>query len=235
MSAGLPLPRCVLGHGFVNFEGEKLSKTLGHIVDPLEVADRWGADALRYYLLKEVPLFRDGDFTWELFIQRYNSDHANDWGNLFTRTVSMIHRYRGGKLADAAPTDGVGELIPAAVRSYRAAMEGYQIEGGLEAVWSLIRRANRLVEERAPWNLAKDPARAGDLDALLATLARVLAHAALLLYPIMPSKAKLVWETLHLEPAIDAVRLPADGALLPPPPAGVPLGPSTPLFPRIER
>ncbi|HEY7727683.1 MAG TPA: class I tRNA ligase family protein, partial [Candidatus Eisenbacteria bacterium] len=235
LSAGLPLPRCVLGHGWVHFEGEKLSKSLGNIVDPLEVADRWGADALRYYLLKEVPLFRDGDFTWDLFIQRYNADLANDWGNLFTRTMSMIHRYRGGTLAEAAPTDGVEDLIASALCEYRSAMDGYRIDGGIEAAWSLIRRANRLVEERAPWNLAKDPSRAGQLDALLATLARVLGHAALLLYPVMPAKAKVVWDTLRLSPGIDAARLPAEGALLAPPPAGLPLGPSTPLFPRIER
>jgi methionyl-tRNA synthetase len=235
LSAGVPLPRRVLGHGFVNFEGEKLSKTLGHIVDPLEVADRWGADALRYYLLKEVPLFRDGDFTWELFVQRYNSDLANDWGNLFTRTVSMVHRYREGKLASAPSLDGVEDLIAQAVRDYRSAMDGYQIEGGIEAAWSLIRRANRMVEEGAPWNLAKDPSRARDLDALLGALVLLLAHTALLLYPIMPAKAKLVWETLRLTPAIDAARLPADGARLAAPPAGISLGPSTPLFPRIER
>jgi methionyl-tRNA synthetase len=235
LSAGIPLPLRILGHGFVNFEGEKLSKSLGNIVDPLEVVERWGADALRYYLLKEVPLFRDGDFTWELFIQRYNADLANDWGNLFTRTVSMVHRYREGKLADAGPTDGVEELITQAIRDYRSAMDGYRIDGGIEAAWGLIRRANRLVEERAPWNLAKDPARAGELDSLLATLARVLAHAALLLIPVMPAKARLVWETLRLSPGFDAARLPREGTLLPPTPAGTPLGPSTPLFPRIER
>jgi methionyl-tRNA synthetase len=235
LSAGVALPHRVLGHGFVSFGGEKLSKSLGNIVNPLDVVERWGADALRYYLLKEVPLFRDGDFTWDLFIQRYNADLANDWGNLFTRTVSMIHRYRDGKLKEAPPGDGVEELIATGLRSYRSAMDGYQIEGGIEAAWGLIRRANRMVEEGAPWNLAKDPSRARDLDALLATLALLLAHTALLLYPIMPAKAKLVWETLRLVPAIDAARLPADGARLHAPPAGVALGPSMPLFPRIER
>jgi methionyl-tRNA synthetase len=235
LSAGIALPRCVLGHGWVHFQGEKLSKSLGNIVDPLDIADRWGADALRYYLLKEVPLFRDGDFTWDLFIERYNADLANDWGNLFTRTVSMVHRYREGKLADAAPIEGLGDLLVGAIRDYRAAMDGYALEGGIEAAWTIIRRANRLVEEKAPWNLAKDPSRAAELDALLASLVRALAHTALLLHPIMPAKAKLVWETLRLAPALDRARLPADGALLPATPAGVAIGPSAPLFPRIER
>jgi methionyl-tRNA synthetase len=235
MSAGLPLPRTVLGHGWVYFQGEKLSKSLGNIVNPLEVADRWGADSLRYYLLKEVPLSRDGDFTWDLFIERYNADLANDWGNLFTRTVSMVHRYREGRVAGGGPIEDVGDLIATALADYRTAMDRYELDGGIEAAWTLIRRANRLVEEKAPWNLAKDPARAGELDALLATLARVLQHTALLLSPVMPGRARIVWETLRARPALEAARLPAAGALLEPLPTGEPLGPSQPLFPRIER
>ncbi len=235
LSAKLPLPKTVLGHGFVQFQGEKLSKSLGNIVDPLEIADRWGADALRYYLLKEVPLSRDGDFTWELFIDRYNADLANDWGNLFTRTVSMVHRYRGGKLCDGGPIEGLGEVISSAIRDYSEAMERYEIEKGIEAAWSIIRRANRLVEEKAPWNLAKNPGRARELDALLATLVLALKHTALLLFPVMPAKAREVWDTLRLRSAIEEARLPSRGTLLPGSASGEPLGASKPLFPRIER
>jgi len=235
LSAKLPLPKTVLGHGWVQFQGEKLSKSLGNIVNPLEIADRYGADALRYYLLKEVPLFRDGDFTWELFIDRYNADLANDWGNLFTRTVSMIHRYRAGTVTAAAPIEGLDAVIADALREYAAAMERYEIDKGIEAAWSVIRRANRLVEEKAPWNLAKDPARAAELDALLTTLVVALQHTALLLYPVMPAKAREVWETLRLSPAMEAVRLPEPGTLLPSPASSETLGASKPLFPRIER
>ena len=235
LSAKLPLPKTVLGHGWVQFQGEKLSKSLGNIVNPLEIADRYGADALRYYLLKEVPLFRDGDFTWELFIDRYNADLANDWGNLFTRTVSMIHRYRAGTVTAAAPIEGLDAVIADALREYAAAMERYEIDKGIEAAWSVIRRANRLVEEKAPWNLAKDPARAAELDALLTTLVVALQHTALLLYPVMPAKAREVWETLRLSPAMEAVRLPKAGTLLPSPVSSETLGASKPLFPRIER
>jgi methionyl-tRNA synthetase len=240
MSAKVPLPKTVLGHGWVSFHGEKLSKSLGNIINPLEIADRWGADALRYFLLKEVPLFRDGDFSWELFIDRYNADLANDWGNLFTRTVSMIHRYREGRVAPAGgpiPIEGLGDVITSALRDYGAAMERFEIDKGIEAAWSIIRRANRLVEEKAPWNLAKDPSRAAELDALLGSLVVALQHAALLLYPVMPSKAGEVWETLKLAPSIVKVRLPERGALLPAPvPAdGGAIGASKPLFPRIER
>ena len=237
MSAKIPLPKTVLGHGWVQFQGEKLSKSLGNIVNPLDVADRWGADAIRYFLLKEVPLSRDGDFSWELFIDRYNSDLANDWGNLFTRTVSMVHRYREGRVGTPSG-DGFREMegvIAEALRGYGAAMERYEIDKGIEAAWTIIRRGNRLVEEKAPWNLAKDPARAKELDALLATLVVALQHTALLLYPVMPAKAREVWETLRLTPSIDAVRLPKAGALLPTPAPSEPLGASKPLFPRIER
>jgi len=234
MSAGVPLPRTVLGHGWVHFQGEKLSKSLGNIVNPLDISERWGADALRYYLLREVPLWRDGDFTWDLFIQRYNSDLANDWGNLFTRTVSMVHRYRGGKLAVAEAGEALAPVIQEAWASYHAAFDRFEIEAGIEAAWTIIRRANRLVEEGAPWNLAKDPARAQDLDRLLGSLVVALQNTALLLFPVMPSKASLVWEALRLEPSIDQARFPAPGGALSPPPTGVVLGESKPLFPRIE-
>jgi len=235
MSAKLPLPRSILGHGWVNFQGEKLSKSLGNIVNPLEVADRFGADSLRYYLLKEVPLSRDGDFTWELFIQRYNSDLANDWGNLFTRSVSMAHRYRAGHVPIVAPIEGLGSLIADALDGYRAAMDRFEIEGGIEAAWTIIRRANQLVEEKAPWNLAKDPSRAAELDALLSTLLLALQHTALMLHPIMPAKAGEVWEALRAQPSLAEARLPAPGSLLARTPSAEPLGASKPLFPRIER
>jgi methionyl-tRNA synthetase len=235
MSAGVELPKSILGHGWVHFQGERLSKSLGNIVNPLDVADKWGADSLRYYLLKEVPLSRDGDFSWALFIERYNSDLANDWGNLFTRSVSMIHRYRAGLLAKPEAGPVLGPLLERALRDYRAGMERYALEDGIEAAWTIIRRANQMVEEGAPWKLAKDPAKAEELDALLGQLAVALQHTALLLFPIMPAKARLVWETLRLSPSIEAARFPADGALLPPPPSGVALGESQPLFPRIEK
>jgi methionyl-tRNA synthetase len=235
MSAKLPLPKTVLGHGWVQFQGEKLSKSLGNIVNPLEIADRYGADALRYYLLREVPLSRDGDFTWELFIDRYNADLANDWGNLFTRTVSMVHRYRAGMVAGVEPLEELVSAIASSLDQYRPAMERYEIDKGIEAAWSIIRRANRLVEEKAPWNLAKDPAKAAELDALLTTLVVVLQHAALMLYPVMPSKAREVWETLRFKPAIEKVRLPATAPLLDFQASAEAIGASKPLFPRIER
>jgi methionyl-tRNA synthetase len=147
----------------------------------------------------------------------------------------MIHRYRGGKLGSSAAGDGLGQVIADAIRDYRARLDRFELEGGIEAAWTIIRRANRLVEERSPWNLAKDPARAADLDGILGTLAVALQHTALLLFPIMPAKAAVVWETLRLSPALDRARFPEGGALLAPPPTGVELGPSQPLFPRIEQ
>ncbi|MEK7315707.1 MAG: class I tRNA ligase family protein, partial [Candidatus Eisenbacteria bacterium] len=235
MSAGVQLPKSVLGHGFVYFQGQKLSKSLGNIVNPLDVVETWGADSLRYFLLREIPLTRDGDFTWDLFIERYNANLANDWGNLFTRSVSMIHRYRAGLLVKPEADAELGALIRKAVGDYREAMDRYALDEGIEAAWTIIRRANQMVEEGAPWKLAKDPEKAVELDALLGQLAVALQHTAFLLFPIMPTKARLVWETLRLSLSIEMARFPADGALLPPPPSGVALGESQPLFPRIEK
>ncbi|HEU4724992.1 MAG TPA: methionine--tRNA ligase [Candidatus Eisenbacteria bacterium] len=235
MSAGVPLPKSILGHGWVHFQGQRLSKSLGNIVNPLDIVDTYGADSIRYFLLKEVPLTRDGDFSWELFIERYNANLANDWGNLFTRSVSMIHRYRAGLLTEPKAGGELGALLKKSLADYREAMERYALDEGIEAAWTIIRRANQMVEEGAPWKLAKDPSKAAELDALLGELAVALQHTAFLLFPIMPAKARLVWETLRLSPAIEAARFPADGALLPPPPTGVALGESQPLFPRIEK
>jgi len=125
--------------------------------------------------------------------------------------------------------------IADALKSYRSAMERYEIDKAIEAAWTVIRRANRLVEEKAPWNLAKDPARAKDLDQLLATLAAALQHTALMLFPIMPVKAREVWDTLRGSPDIEKARLADAKPLLPELPTKEPIGASKPLFPRIER
>ncbi len=237
MSAGVELPRSVLGHGFVSFKGEKMSKSLRNIVKPLDVVDRFGADPLRYYLLKEVPLDKDGDFTWELFIERYNADLANDLGNLVSRSLAMVGRYLSGA-APALPADeldaGLGDIFSRVLAEYRARMDAYDLHLATQEVWKLIRRANRYIEEKSPWVLAKDPARSGDLERVMATLLEVIRTTAVLLLPIMPSKAKVIWGHLRLagEPGdsrLDDLRWGEpperqEGPIIAPPP----------LFPRIE-
>jgi methionyl-tRNA synthetase len=237
LSAGVELPKSVLGHGFVSFKGEKMSKSLGNIVRPLDVVDKFGADPLRYYLLKEVPLERDGDFTWELFIERYNADLANDLGNLVSRSLAMVARYLEGK----APSLGAGELdadIGALSRrvlaEYVSRMDDYQIHAAVQEIWKLIRQANRYIEEKTPWVLAKDPARRGELERVLGTLLEVIRTTAVLILPIMPSKASTMWELMGLsgKPADQEI-----GSLRwgePPARSSEPIKAPPPLFPRIE-
>jgi methionyl-tRNA synthetase len=235
MSAGEPLPRSVFGHGFIYHRGEKMSKSLGNVVSPLDIADRFGADPLRYFLLREVVFGNDGDFTYGRFIERYNSDLANDLGNLFSRVVSMIGRYFGGILPEdsALPGDALSLVYPDTVRSWTDSVERYDLSGACEALWELVRAANRRIEERAPWSLAKDPARKGELAGVLYDLACVCAGAAVLVQPYMPAAAEAMWAALALPGAAADVRLDG-GAAAPKVPKMIKIRREGALFPRIE-
>ena len=177
----------MFGHGWVHFKGEKMSKSLGTAVDPLEAADRLGADPLRLYLVKEVPYGGDGDFSWERFEERYNADLANNLGNLVSRIASMAERYVGGRVA---PTGEPGPLAAAAAETlaaYRAAMDVYALHDGANAVYRLLGAANEYIEQTRPWALAKDPEAAGRLGQVLFDVAETVRVAAVLLLPIMPA------------------------------------------------
>ncbi len=235
MSAGEPLPRSVFGHGFIYHRGEKMSKSLGNVVSPLEVADRFGPDPLRYFLLREVVFGGDGDFTFERFIERYNSDLANDLGNLFSRVVSMIGRYFQGALPESAalPVNAVSHLYPDTVRRWIACMEDLNLSGACDILWEMVRAANRRVEESAPWNLAKDPARHGELADVLYDLACAAAGVATLLQPYMPGTADALWKGLSLPGEVTDVRL-DENSVVPAAPKGVRIEKGAALFPRIE-
>jgi methionyl-tRNA synthetase len=203
MSAGLDLPLAIHGHGFVNFRGERMSKTLGNIVEPLDVAKRYGPDALRYYLAREVVFGKDGDFSWEQFIQRYNSELANDLGNLLSRTCGMLRQYFGGAIPGederGAGKDGQMKRICAdTCEAYFGFMDQYEIHNGIAEVFKVVRAANRYIEESAPWALIKqgDGKRAA---LVLFTVAEVLRQTAVLLFPFMPSKAQGIWGSLGID------------------------------------
>jgi len=190
MSAGLPLPKVVFGHGWVLTGGGRMSKSMGNVMDPVATAERFGADALRYFLLREARFGRDFDFDHERLVARYNHDLANDLGNLLQRTIGMAMKYSDGELGGPRGDDitGLGSVAAAVEAEYRDAMEAYGLQGGLLAVWKLISAGNLAVDTHKPWDLAKDPDRAADLDAVLSELAMSLRQVAVMLYPFMPER-----------------------------------------------
>jgi methionyl-tRNA synthetase len=201
LAADLPLPTSVFGHGFISVNGQKLSKSLGNVIEPEAIVARFGADALRYFLLREITWGGDGDFSWEQLTQRYNADLANDLGNLLSRTTSMAERYLGGEVADRGgrpATDADAERglrMTAEGATTRVPAHWKALDPGrsLSVIWELVRRANRVIEEQAPWNLAKDPEKKDDLSRLLYDLLESLRITALLVAPVMPAKAQEIW------------------------------------------
>ena len=233
MSAGLPLPRKVFGHGWVHWKGQKMSKSLGTIVDPLEAVDRLGPDPLRLYLTKEISYGQDGDFSWERFEQRYNVDLANNFGNLVSRLASMAHRYRDGRLT--APTGAPGALADRAasvVSTYREAMERLAIHEGVSAVFGLIDATNEYIAEVQPWAVAKDPGRAAELDQQLFEIAEAIRISALLLTPVMPASGAEVLRRVGETRDTSRLRLDADAAWLTTGDRVIAKG--DPLWPRLE-
>jgi methionyl-tRNA synthetase len=193
-SAGLPLPERVWGHGWVLYGGERFSKSAGVTLDVAEAAEKYGPDAFRYFLLREAPWDSDGSFTWERFAERYTAELANGLGNLASRTLSMVAKYRDGVVPAAAPAED-GE-IGRVLEDYRRAMGANLLHEGAAAAFELVWRANSFVAEKAPWKLAKDPAAAGELDATLHAMVRWLAVISVLFFPFMPGKMGELWERL---------------------------------------
>ncbi|MFH1007593.1 MAG: methionine--tRNA ligase, partial [Candidatus Latescibacterota bacterium] len=201
LSAGIDLPKTIFGHGFIDFEGRKMSKSSRHVVQPLEAVERYGADALRYFLLREVTFGQDGDFSWERFAQRYNADLANDLGNLLSRAMAMVGRYFEGVVPARDPS-GDPILMETALNAFErvdAAMSDLRLHTALDAVWELVRAANRYVEDKAPWTLAKDPSTRAELSTCLYDLLETLRHLGLLLYPFMPERSEEIWRQLGLD------------------------------------
>jgi methionyl-tRNA synthetase len=196
MSAGLPLPEVIFGHGFVYFKGERLSKSRGITVDPLEAADVFGPSALRYFLMREGTYGRDLDFTWEQFRARYDSELANDLGNLVSRATAMVWKFLGGKLNNLGPSSTSD--LPAVAADVRASviseMSEYAPQAALGKVWELVRRANGFIEEERPWVLAKeDPER---LEQALFDVMEAIRHIAVLAWCVMPGKCEDILETI---------------------------------------
>jgi len=194
------MPR-LLVHGWWNVSGTKMSKSLGNVVDPLLLTEKYGADALRYYLMRDIITGQDADFSEARLISRYNADLANDLGNLVNRTINMAQRYRSGTLRKAKVADPDLERLETIAQSmiekYRLAFEQFQPHAALEAVWELVAAANALVEKKAPWKLAKDPAASDLLDSVLYTLAESARLLAQCMSPIIPGASTSILRQLN--------------------------------------
>ena len=198
LSAQLEVPRQVWAHGYVQWEGAKMSKSSGTAVTLDEAIERHGADALRYFLLREVGFEADGNFTWERFDERYTADLADGLGNLASRTLAMLLKYRDGLVPSTSTTTQLDEAGQESLAAYIRAMDAYDLRSGAEAAWSLVSAANLFVQQTAPWSLAKTGNDAM-LDETLAALARALGRLAILTSPFIPGKAQALWTMLGLK------------------------------------
>lgn len=226
MAVGLPLQRQILAHGWWVVGDTKMSKSLGNVVDPLALRERFGSDGVRWYLMREMPTGQDASYTPERFLARYE-ELANVLGNLASRVTSMIGRYRGGWIPDA-PDHDLDHEIASALDAFRRGMTEYRIHEALAAAMDLARSANGYVDVRQPWSQAKDPARGEELDGTLATLARALAVLCALFQPVAPAKMEELSRRLGLD-GVPTLQECGTVSL-----AGRRVSPGPPLFPKVE-
>jgi len=227
-ATGVPLPKQVLVHGWWQKDGAKLSKTTGNVVDPVAVVDEWGVDAFRYYVVRELDIGPDGNWTDAGFNSRYSAELANGLGNLVNRSLSMLKRYRTGVVP--ARSDELAAEATKVSGDVRALFERNQLQAALLSIWSLITRANQYVDQTAPFKLAKDPSQAQRLDEVLYNLSETCRVLAVLLWPFIPGTATKIYGQLGLAAAPDLFSAATWGGL----PPGHAIGAPAALFPRKD-
>ena len=236
MALGLPLPKHIIGHGWLLMRDGKMSKSKGNVVYPEMIVERYGLDALRYYLMRAVPFGNDGVFTPEDFIGKINFDLANDLGNLLNRTVAMINKYRGGQIPElksgvTAFDKDLEDVAANTIKNFEEQMDSVHFSNALDEVWKLVARSNKYIDETEPWILAKDETKKDELDSVLAHLAASLRLVAILIQPVMTHTPKEIFAQLGLnsdDMAIQGVSyfdLPAGTQVV---------AKGTPIFPRLD-
>jgi methionyl-tRNA synthetase len=235
MAAGLPVPKKVFAHGWWTVEGQKMSKSLRNVVEPNMLIDKYGVDAIRYFLLREVPFGLDGDFSHSALIHRINSDLANDLGNLVSRSTAMLNKYFDGVLPEPETANAIDQALidqfTTTIKKVDNLLEDMAFNKALMAIWELISAGNKYIDETAPWTLAKDPEQRQRLGTVMYNLLESIRIISLLVAPFMPDTGEKILDIL----GCDSKNLMLDGqdqwgGLKP----GATIEKATPLFPRIE-
>ena len=235
MSAGLPLPKQIFGHGWLTKDGKKISKTIGNVIDPNELSDEFGTDAVRYFFMREYTFGSDGDFTRGSFIHRINGDLANDLGNLLNRTLALVKQNFGDTIPEpkGEPEGTDSELVDTAlgilprIKPHINKMDFSKV---LEVIWELVRRANKYLDESAPWRLAKEPSNKDRVATILYNCVETLRFLSILVSPFMPGASRKILEQIGI-PGKDQTFADLEWGKTPP---GITMGKVEPIFPRIE-